>query len=153
MKSLQEMYAPNGFCFGCGPKNSKGLRIRSFAVGDEVVAEWKSEPQHVAFAGFVNGGILSTLLDCHGNWTAAYTLMRKSGMDSPPGTVTSAYEVKFLRPTPISKTMHIRARATSTEGYRVTVEGLIDVEGKMTASMKGTFVAVKRGHPAFHRWE
>ena len=74
-------------------------------------------------------------------------------MDSPPGTVTSAYEVKFLRPTPISKTMHIRARATSTEGYRVTVEGLIDVEGKMTASMKGTFVAVKRGHPAFHRWE
>jgi len=49
--------------------------------------------------------------------------------------------------------MHIRARATSTEGYRVTVEGLIDVEGKMTASMKGTFVAVKKGHPAFHRWE
>ena len=153
MKSLQEMYAPNSFCFGCGPKNLKGLRIRSFAVGDEVVAEWKSEPQHVAFAGFVNGGILSTLLDCHGNWTAAYTLMRRRGIDSPPGTVTSAYEVKFLRPTPISKTLRIRACATSTEDDRVTIEGFIEVDGETTASMKGIFVAVKEGHPAFHRWE
>jgi acyl-coenzyme A thioesterase PaaI-like protein len=153
MKSLQERYAPNSFCFGCGPKNPKGLRIRSFAVGHEVVADWKPQPQHVAFAGFVNGGILSTLLDCNGNWTAAYTLMRRDRTDSPPGTVTSGYEVKFLRPTPVSKTMRIRARALSTVRDHVTIEGSIEVDGKTTASMKGTFVAVKEGHPAFHRWE
>src|SRR5437867_12700786 len=121
MKSLQEMYAPNSFCFGCGPKNPKGLRIRSFAVGDEVVAEWKPEPQHVAFAGLVNGGILSTLLDCHGNWTAAFTPPRKSGMYSPPATVTAAFQVKLLRPTPISMTMHIRTRPTSTQPSGLTV--------------------------------
>ena len=74
-------------------------------------------------------------------------------MDSPPGTVTSGYEVKFLHPTPVSKTMRIRARALSTGRDRVTIEGFIEVDGKTTASMKGTFVAVKEGHPAFHRWE
>lgn len=60
-------------------------------MGDEVVADWKSEPQHVAFAGLVNGGVLSTLLDGNGNWTAAFALMRKGGINSPPGTVTSSY--------------------------------------------------------------
>ena len=122
-------------------------------MGDEVVADWKSEPQHVAFAGFVNGGVLSTLLDSNGNWTAAFALMRKGGINSPPGTVTSSYEVQFLRPTPILKTMRIRARALSTESDRVTIEGFIEVDGKTTARMKGIFVAVKEGHPAFHRWE
>ena len=122
-------------------------------MGDEVVADWKSEPQHVAFAGFVNGGVLSTLLDSNGNWTAAFALMRKGGINSPPGTVTSSYEVQFLRPTPILKTMQIRARVLSTESDRVTIEGFIEVDGKTTARMKGIFVAVKEGHPAFHRWE
>ena len=122
-------------------------------MGDEVVADWKSEPQHVAFAGLVNGGVLSTLLDGNGNWTAAFALMRKGGINSPPGTVTSSYEVQFLRPTPILKTMQIRARVLSTESDRVTIEGFIEVDGKTTARMKGIFVAVKEGHPAFHRWE
>ena len=152
MESLQERYAPNSRCFGCGPKNTMGLRIRSVPKGNEVLADWKPEPHHVAFADFVNGGILSTLLDCHGNWTAAYALMKKRGVDAPPGTVTAEYSVKFLQPTPVQKTMHLRARAVTLEDDRATVEASIEVDGRTTAKMRGTFVAVKEDHPAFHRW-
>jgi hypothetical protein len=70
-RSLQERYAPNNACWGCGPANAEGLRIRSFPRGDEVVAEWKPEPRYEAFPGVLNGGIIGTLLDCHCNWAAA----------------------------------------------------------------------------------
>lgn len=152
MQSLQERYAPNSRCFGCGPKNAKGLRIRSFPKGHDVIADWKSEPHHLAFAHFVNGGILSTLLDCQGNWTAAYALMKKRGLDAPPGTVTAEYNVKFLRPTPVGKAVHVQARAVALEDDRATVEASIEVDGRTTATMRGTFVAVEEDHPAFHRW-
>ena len=68
--SLQDRYAPANRCFGCGPANEKGLRIKSFPQGDEVVAEFRAEPHHEAFPGAVNGGILGALLDCHSNWAA-----------------------------------------------------------------------------------
>ena len=71
-KSLQETYAPTNKCFGCGPANAKGLRIRSFADGDRVVLEWQPQSYHEAFDGVVNGGIIGNLFDCHPNWTAGY---------------------------------------------------------------------------------
>src|SRR5438874_9966673 len=75
--SLQERYAPENTCFGCGPKNEKGLRIRSFARGGEYLAEWTPEPHHQAFPGVLNGGICGALLDCHSNWAACHHLMEK----------------------------------------------------------------------------
>ena len=63
-RSLQETYSPAGICFGCGPANDKGLQINSFVDGDEVVATWTPEPQHQAFPGMLNGGIIGALLDC-----------------------------------------------------------------------------------------
>jgi len=75
-KSLQETYAPDNACFGCGPSNDKGLRIRSFPDGDRVVCRWTPEPHHEAFPGVLNGGIIGAILDCHCNWTAAWHLMR-----------------------------------------------------------------------------
>src|SRR5687768_1235674 len=63
MKSLQETYAPNNRCFGCGPSNEQGLRIRSFESGDEVVCDWTPQPHHLAFTGIVNGGIIGAILD------------------------------------------------------------------------------------------
>ncbi len=83
-QSLQEQYAPNNACFGCGPANPDGVHVRSFARGDEVVAEWTPQPKYEAFPGVLNGGVIGTLLDCHCNWTAAYHLMKASGADHPP---------------------------------------------------------------------
>jgi acyl-coenzyme A thioesterase PaaI-like protein len=152
VKSLQEEYAPKNMCFGCGPANDKGLRIRSFAQGDEVVCEWKAEPHHLAFPGAVNGGICGTLLDCHSNWAAAYHLMKKGALEAPPCTVTGEFAVKLKRPTPIDATLKLSARVVESEGDRAVVEAQIEANGKVTATCRGVFVAVKEGHPAFHRW-
>ncbi len=78
-ESLQERYAPHNACFGCGPANEKGLRIRSMVEDDKVVATWHAEPHHEAFPGMLNGGIIGSLLDCHSNWTAAWHLMNEAG--------------------------------------------------------------------------
>ncbi|MGP8126046.1 MAG: PaaI family thioesterase [Nitrososphaerales archaeon] len=153
MESLQDKYAPNSICFGCGPKNPKGLHIKSFPQGESLVAEWTPEPHHAAFSDFASGGIMSVLLDCHGNWTAAYSLMRSRGLDSLPGTVTAEYTVRFLRPTPIDKAWHLKAWPTRIDGDRVFVEGEVEAGGLKTATMSGLFVAVKEGHPAYHRWQ
>jgi len=152
MKSLQETYGPNTRCFGCGPANEKGLRIRSFPKGDEVVATWTAEPHHLAFEGVVNGGIIGALLDCHSNWTAAWYLMQKTGASSVPSTVTSDFHVRLKRPTPIAEPLHLRARVVESTGDRAVVEAEIEAGGKITATSRATFVAVREGHPAFNRF-
>lgn len=151
-KSLQEQYSPEGICFGCGPANEKGLHIRSFPEGDEVVATWRAEPHHMAFPGVLNGGIIGALLDCHSNWTAAYHLMKRNGLDKPPCTVTADFHVKLLRPTPADASIRLRAKVTESTDDRAVVDAELLADGKVTATCRGTFVAVKEGHPAYHRW-
>jgi uncharacterized protein (TIGR00369 family) len=151
-ESLQERYAPHSTCFGCGPSNERGLKIRSIPEGDEVVAEWHAETYQEAFPGMLNGGIIGALLDCHSNWTAAYTLMRREGAEKPPCTVTSEFAVKLLRPTPTDKPIRLRARAVEVKDDRAVIESSLEAGGKICATCRGTFVAVKPGHPAYHRW-
>lgn len=150
--SLQDQYAPRNGCFGCGPANDQGLRIKSFAQGDEVVCDWRAQPHHQAFEGMLNGGICGALLDCHCNWTAAVFLMRQAAQDTPPCTVTAEYHIKLRRPTPVQAAIRLRARVVSSEGDRAWVEGALEADGVVTATCRGLFVAVKEGHPAFHRW-
>jgi acyl-coenzyme A thioesterase PaaI-like protein len=151
-KSLQETYAPHNACFGCGPANEKGLRIRSFVEGDEVVAEWRAEPHHEAFPGMLNGGIIGARLDCHSNWAAAWHLMRRTGAPTPPCTVTARYEIALKRPTPTDGPIRLVARVVESTDDRAVVEGELHAGGKLCATSVGTFVAVKPGHPAYHRW-
>lgn len=150
--SLQETHAPHNACFGCGPANDKGLRIRSFPRDGEVVAEWSPQPHHEAFPGVLNGGIVGSLLDCHCNWTAAWHLMTTRHLDSPPCTVTMEYTVKLRRPTPSDGSLNLIARPAGTEGDIVTVEGELYAGDKLCDTCIGKFVAVKPGHPAYHRW-
>jgi acyl-coenzyme A thioesterase PaaI-like protein len=150
--SLQERYAPHNACWGCGPANPEGLRIRSFPEDDAVVAEWTPEPKYEAFPGVLNGGIIGTLLDCHCNWTAAYHLMKQAGEDRVPCTVTADYAIKLLRPTPTKDSVQLSAKVVGSRPDRATVEGTLSAGGKVCATCRGTFVAVKEGHPAFHRW-
>ena len=152
-KSLQETYAPTIRCFGCGPANEKGLRIRTFAQGDECVCEWRPESHHLAFDGILNGGICGALLDCQSNWTAAYYLMKKTGAETPPSTVTSEFHVKLKRITPMDKPLRLRARVVESTEDTAVVEAEIVADGKVTATCRGTFVAVREGHPAYHRWQ
>jgi acyl-coenzyme A thioesterase PaaI-like protein len=152
-KSLQETFAPESVCFGCGPKNDKGLRIRSFAESDDACrCVWRPQAHHLAFPGVLNGGICGALLDCHSNWTAAWHLMRRAGTGILPCTVTAEFAVTLRRPTPLDVDLTVRAHIASVESDRATVEAQIEAGGKVTATCRGVFVAVKEGHPAFHRW-
>jgi len=152
-KSLQETYAPKSICYGCGPANDKGLKIRSFAEGNDVICQWQPSPQHQAFPGMLNGGIIGSLLDCHCNWTAAYGLMKKWNLTELPCTVTAEYTIKLLRPTPVAGLIHLRARVTEfIKEDRAWVEGELIAGEKVTATCRGLFVAVKENHPAYHRW-
>ena len=152
MKSVQETYAPENRCFGCGAANEKGLGIRSFESGAGLVAEWRPLPHHLAFEGVLNGGICGVLLDCHSNWTAAIHLMKAAGAATPPCTVTADFHVKLKRPTPLEGPLRLKAHVVESTADRAVVEAEIEAGGKVTATCRGTFVAVKGGHPAFHRW-
>jgi Uncharacterized protein, possibly involved in aromatic compounds catabolism len=153
--SLQERYGAHTICFGCGPANPDGLHIRSFPEPDsagQVIAEWQPQPRHEAFPGVLNGGIIGTLLDCHSNWTAAYHLMKARGADRPPTTVTADYHVQMLKPTPTEGPVRLRAKVVDSTEDRATVEATLEANGVVTATCRGTFVAVKPGHPAYDRW-
>jgi acyl-coenzyme A thioesterase PaaI-like protein len=157
-QGLQEKYAAKSICFGCGPANLKGLRIRSITPEDAsnqtgpVTADWQPEKHHEAFPGMLNGGIIGSLLDCHSNWTAAWHLMKKSGADQPPCTVTAEYSIKLLRPTPTNAPVHLEAKVVDSTEDRATIEATLTAGGKISATCRGVFVAVKPGHPAYHRW-
>lgn len=151
-KSVQETYAPHNACFGCGPANEMGLRIRSFETRGGFEAEWTALPHHEAFPGMLNGGIIGTLLDCHSNWCAAVHLMEQAGAETPPCTVTASFHVKLLRPTPSTGVIRLLARVSDSSSSRANVEATLAAGGEVCATCEGVFVAVKPGHPAYHRW-
>ena len=151
-QGVQNEYAPNSICFGCGPANPEGLQINSKRIDGGLILHFTPSEEHQAFPGMINGGIIGTLLDCHGNWTAAIALMDKNGEEQPPCTVTASYSVKLRRPTPNDTMLCITSQVKSIEGNKVEVELLLEAEGKVCATGSGLFVAVKEGHPAYHRW-
>ena len=110
------------------------------------------ESYHEAFPGMLNGGIIGSLLDCHSNWTAAWTLMKKQGLDQPPCTVTANYSVKLLRPTPSNQPVQLIAKVMEIQDDRAIIEAVLRSGDKDCATCKGLFVAVRPGHPAYHRW-
>lgn len=121
-------------------------------VGDEVKCTWQPQPHHLAFEGMLNGGICGALLDCHSNWAAAYYLMKRLGQDTPPCTVTAEFAVKLLAPTPMDGPLELSAKVVEGSDRKAVVEATLSANGKVTATCHGIFVAVKEGHPAYHRW-
>lgn len=150
--SLQENYAPQSICFGCGPANEYGLHINSYPEGDALICEWMPSPRYQAFPGTLYGGLIGCLFDCHCNWTAAWHLMQKNTLDKPPCTVTAEYAVKFLRPTSSEHPLKIVARVVQSKETSATIEAEMYSQDELTATCRSVFVAVKPGHPAYHRW-
>lgn len=154
MASLQKEFAPRSICFGCGPNNPDGLHVESFPDADGIVrAEFQPLLKHQAFPGVLNGGVIGAILDCHSNWTAAYLLMKSAGLSVPPCTVTADFHIKLRAPTPVDAVLHLSAHGVEVFSDRVKVKAELRSAGRVTATCEGTFVAVKEGHPAYHRWE
>jgi acyl-coenzyme A thioesterase PaaI-like protein len=150
--SLQEEYAPNSICFGCGPANREGLHIRSFPQGQTLVCEWMPDSKYQAFPGALYGGLVGSLLDCHCNWTASWHLMQKQGLGQPPSTVTAEYTVKFVKPTPSDRLLRMVARVVDAKERSASVFGELFADGELCATCSAVFVVVKPGHPAWGRW-
>ncbi len=147
--SLQDRHFSRGVCFGCGPTNDRGLRIKSHVRGDEVVATFQPEKHHEAFPGCICGGIISSALDCHSYWAATHSIMQRNGTPVAPCAVTTEFQVKFLRPAPSHGPVLLRARTVECEERRAVVESTLEAGGKVCATFRGVFVTVGPGHPAY----
>lgn len=151
--ALQDKYGPSGICFGCGPANEKGLQIKTFVEGDEYIVRFHPKPEHQAFEGVINGGIIGSVFDCHCNWASAHALFKANPEKGFPSTVTAEYKIKLKRPTPYNTELLFKAKVVSLDGPKATVTGELVANGKVTAMCEGVFIAVEPGHPGYHRWD
>lgn len=144
--AFQEYY-PDYFahCYGCGRLNEFGHQIKSYWDGGESVCRFQPKPHHIAVPGYVYGGLLASLIDCHGTGTAAAAGYRAENraMDSEPPLryLTASLHVDYLKPTPLGPMLEIRAKIKEVKGRKVVVEEWIQVNGVIT--VKGEVVAVQ----------
>ncbi len=145
-KAFQDYYPDDvSHCFGCGKLNEKGHQIKSYWDGDETVAVFEPQPYHTAIPGYVYGGLIASLIDCHGTGTAAAAAYREEGRDmssDPPlRYVTASLHVDYLRPTPMGVPLEVRGRVEEISGKKVVVSETLSANGKICA--KGRVVAVR----------
>ncbi len=146
MAAIQDLY-PDDFahCFGCGRLNAEGLHIRTEWDGDEGVARLRPAARYLALPGFVYGGLIASLVDCHGIGTAAAAAMRAEGLrpgeDESPRFVTASLTVDYLTPTPAGSELVARARPVEVKGRKVVVDVSVQADG--TECARGRVVAVR----------
>jgi len=145
-KAFQDYYPENvAHCYGCGSLNSHGHQIKTFWDGDETVTYFQPKPFHTSIPGFVYGGLLASLIDCHATGTAAAAMYRYEGreMDSEPALrfVTASLHVDYLKPTPIDGELEIRGKIIEISARKVIIESVIYAHG--VATVRGSVVAVQ----------
>jgi acyl-coenzyme A thioesterase PaaI-like protein len=145
-RAVQDFYPDDyAHCYGCGRLNAVGLHVRTLWDGEATVARFTPRPEHIAFPGFVYGGLIASLIDCHAIGTAAAFVERAEGRrigDGPsPRFVTASLKVDYLRPTPHGPELELRARAIEIATRKVTVDVELSAGGVVTA--RGTVIAVR----------
>ena len=145
-KAFQDYYPENvAHCYGCGRLNSDGHRIQTFWDGDETVTRFKPQPYHTAIPGYVYGGLLASLIDCHSTGSAAAAMYRAQGreMDSEPPLrfVTASLHVDYLKPTPLDGLLELRGRVKEIKGRKVLIETF--VYAGQVATVRGEVLAVQ----------
>ena len=145
-KAFQDYYPDNvSHCYGCGRLNERGLQIKSFWDGEEAVCTYQPRPEHIAIPGYVYGGLIASLVDCHSTGTAAAAAYRTAGrpMDTEPALrfVTASLHVDYLRPTPLGAPLELRATVKEVKGRKVVVSTTLSAGGEICA--RGEVVAVQ----------
>ncbi len=143
--AFQDTYPDDvSHCYGCGRLNEHGHRIRSHWEGEESVCNFTPEPYHTAIPGYVYGGLIASLIDCHSTGTAAAAAYRAAGreMDTEPPLrfVTGSLHVDYVAPTPLGVELKLRGWVTELKDRKVVVESTVSANGKVCA--KGRVVAV-----------
>jgi acyl-coenzyme A thioesterase PaaI-like protein len=145
-KAIQDYYPDDlSFCYGCGRLNEEGLRLKSYWDGDETVAVFDPRPYHIAIPGYVYGGLIASLIDCHGTGTAAAAAYRANdrAMGTEPALrfVTASLHVDYVRPTLLGVPLEIRGRVTEIKGRKVVVAVTLSAQKEVCA--RGEVVAVQ----------
>lgn len=145
-KAIQDFYPDHqSYCYGCGKLNEQGLQIKSFIHGDEVIAKFTPKSYHIAIPGYVYGGLIASLIDCHSTGAAAagVYMAENRSLNSEPAIrfVTASLKVDYLRPTPLGEEIEIRARIKEIKGKKVIVESKLSARGVICAT--GEVVAVQ----------
>lgn len=144
-KPIQHLYADElSHCYGCGRNNPRGLHIQSYWDGREALGRFTPRPEHVALPGFVYGGLLASLVDCHGVGTAAAFAAQEQEQGQSKGEplgrfVTASLHVDFLRPTPLGKELELRGRLKERKRRKLVVEVEILAQGQVC--VRGEVVA------------
>ena len=132
-------------CFGCGRLNRHGHQLKSYWDGDETVATFTPESYHIAIPGYVYGGLIASIIDCHGTGTAAAAAARAAGreLDASPEFrfVTASLQVDYLRPTPLGVPLEVRGTVEEVSGRKVVIGATVSAEGQVCA--RGRVVAVR----------
>jgi acyl-coenzyme A thioesterase PaaI-like protein len=152
--ALQDLAAPEGVCFGCGAKNTEGLRIKSYwdTEGANVIMTFIPDERYVGWPLLVYGGLISCLVDCHSNWTAMANLYRAEGREV--GTlpridcVTAVLNVKYIKPTPMGVPLTLKAHVEGKVGRKTQVICEVYARDTLTALGDSVFVRVDVGHLA-----
>ena len=154
--AFQDAYPDDvAHCYGCGRLNEHGHRLKSRWEGEQTVARFTPEAYHTAIPGYVYGGLIASLIDCHGTGTAAAVAARSAGYrlgedpvppdQQAPRYVTASLHVDYLAPTPLGPELTVRGvveDAGEEKGSRKVVTSItVEAEGKVTA--KGRVVAVR----------
>lgn len=145
-KAFQDYYPDElSYCYGCGRLNEHGLHLKSYWDGEETVATFLPKPYHIAIPGYVYGGLIASIIDCHCTGTAAAAAYRAEGraMDTEPPLrfVTASLHVDFVRPTPLGVPLEVRGRVKEIKGRKVVVAATVSAEGEVCA--RGEVVAVQ----------
>lgn len=146
MKAIQDYYPDStSYCYGCGRLNDKGLHIKSYWEGEQSVARFTPRPEHIAYPGFVYGGLLASLIDCHGTGTAAAAAARAAGEemseDTPFRFVTAALNVSYVRPTPLGPELELRGTVREVKPRKLIVDVELFAEGNVC--VRGELIAVR----------
>ncbi len=143
-QSIQERFNPAGRCYGCGPANPIGLHLRSFPVGDDVVADILIPATHENGYGIANGGIVTTLLDCHTGAVLVHEIRGYDWADHPP-FLTYHLDVSLQRPTPVETPLRMAGRLVERRSTELVVTAeIVDGDGKVTAAMRAGWRPVLR---------
>ncbi len=145
-KAFQDYYPELlSHCYGCGRLNEHGHQIKSYWDGDESVCVFEPRPYHTAVPGYVYGGLIASLIDCHSTGMAAAAAYRAEGrqMDTEPAFrfLTASLHVDYLRPTPIDGPLEVRGKVKEIKGRKVVIMTTLSARGEVCA--RGEVVAVQ----------
>jgi acyl-coenzyme A thioesterase PaaI-like protein len=145
-KAFQDYYPDElSYCYGCGRLNEQGLKLKSCWDGEETVAIFNPRPYHIAIPGYVYGGLIASIIDCHGTGTAAAAAYlaegREMGTEPPVRFVTASLHVEYMRPTPLGVPLEVRGKIKEIKERKVVVSATVSAAGEICA--RGEVVAVK----------